>query len=97
MLLVGLGAAAWWALSRGFLHVPARLEERPDVGEFHNRIKLRLHLAHAHAEDRPIQINIFPTRKFRMKTGTDFEERGNPAMKRDFAFGRWGDTGKDFQ
>src|SRR3989338_1710493 len=39
----------------------------------------------AHAEDRAIEINIFPSTEFGMKTGSDFQQTSHAALDRNLA------------
>src|SRR6266851_7339115 len=44
-----------------------------------------------------MEIDIFAARQFGMKTGADFDQRGESSPDGNFALGRTGDTGKDPQ
>src|SRR5258708_24410299 len=64
------------------------IEEFFDLRERNYLVKLRLNLGTAHPQDRPIQINVFASREFRVKAGADFKQAGHATSNTDPAF-RW--------
>src|SRR5687768_6581351 len=57
-----------------------RVDKLLNFRECDDLIKLALDLRLAHPEDRAIEIDVFATREFRMKTRADFEQRADAAV-----------------
>src|SRR5215210_3460363 len=74
-----------------------RIDEFADLGEFHDRIELALDLLSLHAQNRAVQIDILTARQLGVKSGTDFQQRANPAPYLSSPFGGLRDTREDFQ
>ena len=62
-----------------------RIEKFLDVRKCDNFIKLPFDLDPRHSQDGPIQENVFATREFRMKSGSDLQEAGDSALLCVFA------------
>ena len=74
-----------------------RVEESIDPREVHDFIELGLDLAARHAQDRPVEKDVFAPRQFRMKAGADLEQAPHAPAQLDPAGGRLGDATEDFQ
>ncbi|HUF99775.1 MAG TPA: hypothetical protein VMM60_16735 [Ilumatobacter sp.] len=74
-----------------------RVKERANICELDNGVELLTDGPLAHSEDRSIQVDIFATREFGVKTRTHFEQTADLAVKVDCAGARFRDTAEDFQ
>src|SRR5215469_3569073 len=74
-----------------------RVEKLLHLGECDNLVELAFDLGAFHAEDRAIEIDMFASRKLRMKTGSDLEQARHAAMNRDTAFARPCNARQNFQ
>ena len=52
-----------------------------DLGEFLDFRKHPLHLAPRHAQNFAVQKNVLATRKFRIESRAQFEQRRDPALR----------------
>src|SRR5262249_21590928 len=73
------------------------VEELLDLGEANDFVEFTADFGAAHAEDRPVQINVLAPCQFRMEAGSDLEQAGDPAIDRNPACAGLGDARQDFQ
>jgi hypothetical protein len=50
------------------------IQEFLDLSEIHDFIKLAIDLITFHAQDGTAQVDVFPSRQFRMKTGAHLQQ-----------------------
>ncbi len=81
----------------GGVPLDRRVDEPFDAGEFDDVGELGRDLAAAHAKDRGAQEDVLATGQFRMKAGTDLDERRQPPVDRHTAAGRRGDAGQQLE
>src|SRR5206468_1136535 len=74
-----------------------RVDELLDPGKGHDLVELARDLLAAHAQDRAVQVDVFPTRQFGVEPRADFEQRGHPPVDLGET-GRWlRNTRQDFE
>src|SRR5688572_29087957 len=74
-----------------------RIEKLFDLGKGHYLIKSFLDLGVLHPEDRPIQIDVFPSGQFVMEAGPNLKQASYPAANAGRAFCRFCYSRKYFQ
>ncbi len=74
-----------------------RVDELLDPREVDDLVELPAHLLAAHAQDRPVQVDVLPARQLRVEAGADLQQAGDPALDLDHARGRGGDPREDLQ
>src|SRR5438270_11541146 len=73
--------------------VPDRgIDELLDFRERHDLVEVPPNLDLPHAEDRPVQQNIFPTSQLGMEPRTDLEERADTPVELDPSRCRFSDA-----
>src|SRR5882672_12246265 len=73
------------------------VEKRLGLGESNDLVKLAFNFAFAHAQNRAIKKNVFPSGEFRVKTSSDLEQTSNPAIQHSAACRGPGDTRENLQ
>src|SRR5215813_2012588 len=61
-----------------------RLDEVAHAGEIDDALELRADLTPTHPENRSAQIDVLAAAQLRVKSGPDFDQRGQPPRNRDF-------------
>ena len=74
-----------------------RIQELLDLGKSDNFIELPLDLRSRHAQNRPVQKNIFSAGEFGMKAGPDFQQTRYAATNADTALCWFRDPAENFQ
>src|SRR5580700_373107 len=72
------------------------INEPLDAGKIDDFIEVSIDLATGHTKNRAIDKDIFPSGEFRMKSGSHFQETGNPPLDADATGGGFGDPAKNF-
>src|SRR5262249_28031420 len=73
------------------------IQERTDVREGDDVIKLPLDLAPRHTENSAIKVDVLAAGQLRVETGADFQQARYPAPELDPPAGRLGDPTKDLE
>ena len=68
-----------------------------DLGERDDLVELAVDLGAPHAEDRAIEVDVFPPGQLRVEARADFEERADASVDLGDAEGRLGDARQDLQ
>src|SRR3974390_3242293 len=68
-----------------------------NFGEANDIIELATNLGAAHAEDRPIEIDVLAAREFAVKSRPYLQQTRDPTTNLDTTFGRIGDTAHNFE
>ena len=63
-----------------------------DLGEHHDFVELPPDLCAGHAEDRAVEIDVFPTGELRVETSAHFEQACDASPKYDPTSGRLSNT-----
>jgi hypothetical protein len=74
-----------------------RINEPINPGEVHYFVKFTCDVGFGHPKDRPIQEDIFSSRKFRVKTCAHFQETRDAPADHCTTAGRFRDSRQDFQ
>src|SRR5271157_1341838 len=74
-----------------------RIEEFRHLGECNDLVELGLDLGTAHPKDRTVQIDIFASGQFRMKTGADLKQACHPTLDADPTLRRFRNPAQDFK
>src|SRR5258706_13599787 len=73
------------------------LDKLFQFGEADDAVKRLFHLYFFHAQNRPVQENIFSSCQFRMETGAYFNHRGDAAVNFHITGTRFSYTSQEFQ
>jgi hypothetical protein len=68
-----------------------------DLGERNYFVELAVNLGFFHPQYSAVEVNIFPAAELAMKAGAHFQKTSDSPVKVGFAFGRNGDSRKDFE
>src|SRR5581483_9672321 len=81
----------------GGIALDGSIDEPFDTGKLDNLIEFFIDFLLFHAQDRSIQVNIFPSRKLLMETSADLQQGGNSAVNLHAPRCGIGNLGEDFQ
>ena len=73
------------------------IDELIDVGEGRDRLEPVVDFFPGQAEQRAVQIDVFPSGEFGIEPGTEFQQRRSPAVDFDVAAGRLEGAGDQLQ
>src|SRR5215475_11446503 len=74
-----------------------RVYELFDLGEGNDLIELPIYFGAFHAEDRAVQVDVFPTAQLLMESRAHFEQTADTSVNVRLSGGRLGNARKDFE
>src|ERR1017187_1022495 len=74
-----------------------RVEKLFQFGECDDLVELAVNLRVTHAEHRTVQVNVLPSRQFRMKTRADLQQAAHAALEAHAPERRLGDAREDLE
>lgn len=74
-----------------------RIQEFFDFGEGDDFVEFAFDFGAAHAQHGAVQVDVFASGQFGVKSGADFQQAGHAPFDADAAGGRFGDAAEDFQ
>src|SRR5665213_4072642 len=73
------------------------VEKLLDLGEGDDLVEFAFDLGVFHAEDGAVHVDVFAAAEFGVKSGADFQQRGDTTAKAGDAFGRLGDPAEKLE
>ena len=73
-----------------------RIDELLHAGEVHDLVELAVDFGFGHAQDRAVEVDVFPSSQLLMKASAHFEQAGDATVELDASAGGVGDSARGF-